>query len=68
MRVFATTLCLGISILLAEEIDGWRFVSWSVQRGLDQERIPDPDDATGRRFASAEEALAYFRSRSDAPT
>jgi hypothetical protein len=51
-----------MSITLVEDSDGWRFAAWSRTASLLGEPLePPPDHVLARRFASAEEALEYFR-------
>jgi hypothetical protein len=62
MRVMATSLTNGISITLVEDDDGWRFIAWSRHASLlDEQLLPPAEDARARRFATADEALGYFR-------
>jgi hypothetical protein len=62
MRVLATRLTETISITIAEDADGWRFVSWATGDRLGGEALrPPPKDAEALRFVAHEEALHYFR-------
>jgi hypothetical protein len=62
MRVIATTLAENVSITLAEDGDGWRFVSWSKQRNFGGTALPHPaGDAMERRFPAMRDALHFFK-------
>jgi len=69
MRILTAALLPGLSIVLAEGHDGWRFHSWSATtmrpRGAP---LGDPSvDVLERRFAEHEEALAFFRGICNSP-
>ena len=64
MRILAAALIRGVSITLAEESDGWRFVSWTSEGigFLHASPMPDPPvDACARRFDDYETAIECFR-------
>ena len=64
MRILAAALIRGVSITLAEESDGWRFVSWTSEGigFLHASPMPDPPvDACARRFDDYERAIEFFR-------
>ena len=62
MQVLVTGLTEHVSITLHQGADGWRFVSWSRSGSLEGELIMPPAHAEfAHRFASSDEALAYFR-------
>ncbi len=62
MRVLATQLTIDVSGTFAEENNGWRFVSWEVVSAHSEvARAAPPTDALNCRFATAEDAIAFFR-------
>ena len=58
MRVQAMPLWLGVSITLLQEDGGWRFGSWSK---FTQDLPQPPPEECAKWFATAEEAVAHFR-------
>lgn len=60
MNVLATRLSAQLSITLVDDGRGWRFSSWSTVTNQCPRLQPNADERA-KRFASAAEALTYFR-------
>ena len=55
-----TSLCPGVSIMLIQNADGWRFHNWEGSSGRPLQFLPEAADLE-LCFATLQEAVEHFR-------